>query len=171
MNRQFHMWIPDSCDSCVKLFQDSSSKDQGVSSKALFILKEIMRNAEASASRKNPSGFVSKEAFAFHLKDWMGTFNNIKSVRRNQNTLPSPLPVAGETLSTTRARHFLTALLFPHQARLNLWLTCSLRQSPRHRSIFRTMLLSQREHITLARHRVPNLYLRRRAQRLLAPPL
>ena len=75
------LWYPDHCDKCLNLLEDSGSKDQSVSSKARAILKELMRGAEAAATRKNSSGFVSQEVFALRFKNWMGTFNNVKSVR------------------------------------------------------------------------------------------
>ena len=102
LNHESYMWYPDCCDNCVRLFQDSSSKDHSVSSKARFILKEIMRSAEAAAGRKNLSGFVSTDVFAFRFRDWMGTFNNAKSVRAD-STDPA-LSMSSRRSDSTRSR-------------------------------------------------------------------
>lgn len=92
MDPQVHLWLPDKCTSCITLFEDSASKDHHISHEARLILKEIMRSAEAVASRKDLLGFVTREVFTLRFQDWMGTFHSRKSVRPEPSGTTSSLP-------------------------------------------------------------------------------
>ena len=93
LNNVSYLWDPDRCRHCFDLLGPAALSD-GDSSEQLeaqAILKEILRAAEAAATRKNLKGFVTHRVFHERFQNWMGALYD-KRVIRADKTTPQTTP-------------------------------------------------------------------------------
>ena len=107
-----YLWDPDRCRHCFDLLGPTahSVDDSFTQLEAQTIMKEILRAAEAAATRKGFKGFVTHRVFHERFQQWMGALYN-KRVIRADTSAPRPTPVrsprpakAGEEGASTASR-------------------------------------------------------------------
>lgn len=107
-----YLWDPDRCRHCFDLLGPTahSGDDSFTQLEAQTIMKEILRAAEAAATRKGLKGFVTHRVFHERFQQWMGALYDERVIRADTSAprptpLRSPQPAkAGEEGTSTASR-------------------------------------------------------------------
>lgn len=97
------LWNPDECLQCSELLATSARKNSPEAFSARTIIKEILRGAEAAATRRDLQGFVTEEIFMARFEPWMGSLYNKKVVRKGTKE-SSSRPTSREAPRTPRSK-------------------------------------------------------------------
>lgn len=97
------LWNPEACGPCTELLAACALKDSPGAPDARRVVKEILRGAEAAATRRGLDGFVSAEVFTTRFEPWMGSLYDKRAIRSDpEKSSPRPPRPAFSPARTSR---------------------------------------------------------------------